>query len=140
MMLAAGKQVYLIDRMNEIRYCNIVLPTRADPQKRHDMTLLDGELVEDTVGDKLKLRYLVYDAVAINGIDVSRKNLLARLELAHKELIQPKQKQLTEQREAAAKTLTATDSAAQPSDSNSGTGVTKATSPPGEPFEIYIKV
>lgn len=47
-------------------------------------SLLDGELITDHVGEEKRLRYLVYDAVVIEGESVKEGSLLERLKAAQK--------------------------------------------------------
>jgi len=121
--------VYLLDRSEEVMQCSVTLPTRdrstggqlptADdgrPLKTHHDTLLDGELVEDVAkpsngggsADR-RLRFLIYDAIAINGVSVVKENLLERLKKALVEVVEPRRQWMV-QNEA-----------------------------PNEPFEIFLK-
>lgn len=52
--------------------CAILFPQKGGTEKMHHFTLLDGEMVIDTLPDtqKQERRYLVYDMMAINQVSL----------------------------------------------------------------------
>jgi mRNA guanylyltransferase len=74
---------YLIDRKNDYYYIpGIHLPHQSDPtfEKFHKDTLLDGELVRDHLrSGQEKLRYYVFDCLALDGEVLSTKTFDKRI-------------------------------------------------------------
>ncbi|EKG12117.1 mRNA capping enzyme [Macrophomina phaseolina MS6] len=73
---------YLIDRKNDYYYVpNLHFPRPEDPTftKFHTGTIVDGELVYDQEADGLKLRFLVFDCLALDGISQTERQLDKRL-------------------------------------------------------------
>jgi mRNA guanylyltransferase len=74
---------YLIDRKNDYYFVQgLHLPHHADPtfRKFHTGTLLDGELVLDKLKDGTrKLRYLVFDLIALDGELITMKTFDKRI-------------------------------------------------------------
>lgn len=77
---------YLIDRKNDFYYQpDAHFPRMGDPtfQKFHDRTLLDGELVVDTLetpdGPEQRLRYLVFDLIVLDSDVILGRPLNTRL-------------------------------------------------------------
>eukprot|EP00914_Ancora_sagittata_P020132 GHVO01039907.1.p2 GENE.GHVO01039907.1~~GHVO01039907.1.p2 ORF type:complete len:455 (+),score=98.03 GHVO01039907.1:53-1417(+) len=89
LLLAASKNVFLIDRKQTVLCVEMHLPV-IDSEDPHQRTLLDGELVTDTVGGQKRVRFLVYDAISINKIPCLRYDLITRLKLAYEEVIKPR--------------------------------------------------
>lgn len=80
-----------------VRCLDIQLPCRFAPQKRHHLTLLDGELVTDTVPstqpgypEERVVRYLIYDGITICGQSIMELNLLDRLARVYTDVIEPR--------------------------------------------------
>jgi len=50
----------------------ISLASKGVAEKTHHFTLLDGEMIIDTLPDskKQERRYLIYDLMAVNGVSV----------------------------------------------------------------------
>lgn len=93
MLLIYKKHCYLIDRMFNIYRVQITLPDMDNT------SLLDGELILDTSPNpksKGTIRYLVYDAVQVKGVNVAKETLLYRLKSAFVELIRPRQRASTD--------------------------------------------
>lgn len=104
-LLAHEGRVYLIDRRVRFWLCPIQLPLpSSDPRAPgwHHNTLLDGELVVDTVetppGEGAggaartpRMRYLIYDAMRIGGEDLTHRTLLYRLRRALTDVVLPKE-------------------------------------------------
>ncbi|KAH1265811.1 mRNA-capping enzyme [Glycine max] len=76
MMLITMDGCYLIDRSFNFRRVQMRFPCRSTNdglgEKTHHFTLLDGEMVIDTLPDsqKQERRYLIYDLMAINQVSV----------------------------------------------------------------------
>ncbi|KAL0259784.1 Dcp1p-Dcp2p decapping enzyme complex alpha subunit [Diplodia seriata] len=73
---------YLIDRKNDYYFVpNLHFPRHDDPsyQTFHTGTIVDGELVYDQEPGGLKLRFLVFDCLAIDGKSQTEKPLDKRL-------------------------------------------------------------
>ncbi|KAK2156753.1 hypothetical protein LSH36_206g04070 [Paralvinella palmiformis] len=92
MMLIEGKdQVYCIDRDNTVFHIpNLVFPKRKDLNSHVGGTLIDGEMIIDKVDDKPIPRYLIYDIIKFEGIDVGGTELSRRFLCINKELIGPR--------------------------------------------------
>ncbi|XP_058080424.1 uncharacterized protein LOC131228639 isoform X3 [Magnolia sinica] len=83
MMLITSEGCYLIDRNFCFRRVQMRFPLKPTnegnrSERTHDLTLLDGEMILDTVPttQKLERRYLIYDLMALNSqsvIEVRRK-------------------------------------------------------------------
>eukprot|EP00405_Crypthecodinium_cohnii_P049724 CAMPEP_0206608212 /NCGR_PEP_ID=MMETSP0325_2-20121206/52819_1 /ASSEMBLY_ACC=CAM_ASM_000347 /TAXON_ID=2866 /ORGANISM="Crypthecodinium cohnii, Strain Seligo" /LENGTH=673 /DNA_ID=CAMNT_0054125789 /DNA_START=90 /DNA_END=2111 /DNA_ORIENTATION=- len=105
LLLAFEGRVYLIDRVPQVWLCPLQLPLPPNHPRGpgwHHNTLLDGELVLDSVmkagrptGEKC-LRYLVYDVVSINGEDLTHRTLIHRLRRALSDVVLPKESLLRE--------------------------------------------
>ena len=80
---ADGEIHYLIDRKNDYYYVpglHFPLPSDESFKKSHTDTIIDGELVLDTVSPGKKvLRYLVFDCLVIGKKSVMEKTLDKRL-------------------------------------------------------------
>lgn len=107
LLFAASDKVFLIDRLETVRCLDMHLPCRFTPQKKHHLTLLDGELVTDTIPStepgsppKKVARYLVYDGVKINGQSIMELNLLDRLAKIFSDVIKPRLQYMESQAEA----------------------------------------
>ncbi|KAI5821028.1 mRNA capping enzyme, catalytic domain-containing protein [Pyronema omphalodes] len=73
---------YLIDRKNEYYWVpglHFPLPNDKTFQKFHTETIIDGELVIDTIGGKKILKYLVFDCLVIDNKSVMERTLDKRL-------------------------------------------------------------
>lgn len=92
MMLIEGKdQVYCIDRDNTVFHIpNLVFPKRKDLTSYVSGTLIDGEMIIDKVDGKPIPRYLIYDIIKFEGIDVGGTELNRRFLCINKELIGPR--------------------------------------------------
>eukprot|EP00919_Chromeraceae_sp_WS-2016_P013657 GHVR01032179.1.p1 GENE.GHVR01032179.1~~GHVR01032179.1.p1 ORF type:complete len:479 (+),score=84.68 GHVR01032179.1:226-1662(+) len=104
--LIMNKCLYLIDRKYLIKEFNqFKFPLGSDSSKEHHCTLLDGELVDDFLipqshvstsilepHDKAptRTRFLIFDVMRVNGLDVCELNLLDRLRILYEELIIPR--------------------------------------------------
>ncbi|PAA72841.1 hypothetical protein BOX15_Mlig010591g1 [Macrostomum lignano] len=92
MMAVLGRgEVYAIDRDNSVFLVpNLEFPSRKDPSKHVADTVLDGELVIDTVQGAAIPRYLIYDAVQFESQPVGRCPFARRLQCIELELIGPR--------------------------------------------------
>ncbi|PON42324.1 mRNA capping enzyme, bifunctional [Parasponia andersonii] len=103
MMLITRDGVYLIDRSFNFRRVRMRFPCKpikdfgyGDKIKTHHYTLLDGEMVIDTVllpglkEKKPERRYLVYDLMVINNVSVIDRPFHERWSMVEKQVIQPR--------------------------------------------------
>ncbi|KAI9826305.1 MAG: Dcp1p-Dcp2p decapping enzyme complex alpha subunit [Thelocarpon impressellum] len=74
---------YLIDRRNDFYYvAGLHFPVPGDPsfQNFHVGTIIDGELVNDALGDgAVQLKYLVFDCLMLDGNSLMHRTLDKRL-------------------------------------------------------------
>ncbi|KAK7349950.1 hypothetical protein VNO77_07876 [Canavalia gladiata] len=96
MMLITMDGCYLIDRTFTFRRVQMRFPCRSTNdglgEKTHHFTLLDGEMVIDTLPDsqKQERRYLIYDLMAINQVSVIERPFYERWKMLEKEVIEPR--------------------------------------------------
>ncbi|KAJ4898297.1 mRNA capping enzyme family protein [Raphanus sativus] len=96
MMLLTMDGCYLVDRSFRFRRVQMRFPfkhpTEGISDKVHHFTLLDGEMIIDTLPDKQRQerRYLIYDMVAINGQSVVERPFYERWKMLEKEVIDPR--------------------------------------------------
>ncbi|KAK4268654.1 hypothetical protein QN277_025274 [Acacia crassicarpa] len=96
MMLITMDGCYLIDRSFNFRRVQMRFPCRGTndvlAEKTHHYTLLDGEMIIDTLPDskKQERRYLIYDMIAINHISVIERPFYERWKMLEKEVIEPR--------------------------------------------------
>ncbi|CAH9147760.1 unnamed protein product [Cuscuta epithymum] len=94
MMLITMDGCYLIDRKFEFRRIQMRFPCRLSKEglveKYHHFTLLDGEMIIDTVPDtqKQERRYLIYDMMAINHMPIVERPFHERWRMIEKEIIE----------------------------------------------------
>ncbi|KAK2196612.1 bifunctional Thioredoxin-like superfamily/mRNA capping enzyme [Babesia duncani] len=93
LLFAASGCVFLIGRKEEVHKINIRLPVRGASSELQQLTLLDGEVVWDTLFEDNVIihcaRYLVYDAIVIHRHHMHNYNLIDRLCSAYSDVIQP---------------------------------------------------
>lgn len=96
-----GAASFLIDRKNNYHHVDIPFPL-PDSLKSpggfefHSETLLDGEMVISNDGSRKSLRYLVFDAIAINGKSVVHDNFSKRLGFFSRDVLEPYKKFMRE--------------------------------------------
>ncbi|XP_052175702.1 uncharacterized protein LOC127790300 [Diospyros lotus] len=96
MMLITVDGCYLIDRNFNFRRVQMRFPCKSTseslPEKVHHYTLLDGEMIIDTLPNskKQERRYLIYDLMAINYISVIERPFYERWKMLEKEVIEPR--------------------------------------------------
>ncbi|KAI3840521.1 hypothetical protein MKX03_014220 [Papaver bracteatum] len=93
MMLITSDGCFLIDRNFNFRRVQMrfsVKPTNG--RDTHNLTLLDGEMVIDTLPDTLKTerRYLIYDLMAIDSVSIMERPFCERWKMLEKEVIEPR--------------------------------------------------
>ncbi|AFZ79231.1 mRNA capping enzyme, putative [Theileria equi strain WA] len=93
LLLSASGSIFLIGRLEEVHQINMKLPLRGNPSEFQQLTLLDGEVVNDkyTVDGvvKYRRRYLCYDAICIHKNSLKHLNLLERLSMAYTDIMVP---------------------------------------------------
>ncbi|KAL7626836.1 Dcp1p-Dcp2p decapping enzyme complex alpha subunit [Parahypoxylon ruwenzoriense] len=91
---------YLIDRKNDYWFINagsLHFPLPQNQQAFHTGTLLDGELVMDTLSDgRREPRYLVFDCLALDGQSLMSRELSKRLGYFQEQVFKPYKKLLEE--------------------------------------------
>ncbi|KAL6987730.1 mRNA guanylyltransferase [Sarracenia purpurea var. burkii] len=96
MMLITVDGCYLIDRNFNFRRVQMRFPCKganeALAERTHHYTLLDGEMIIDTLPDshKQERRYLIYDLMAINHVSVRKLPFYERWKMLEKEVIEPR--------------------------------------------------
>ncbi|CDP06519.1 unnamed protein product [Coffea canephora] len=96
MMLITMDGCYLIDRHFQFRRVQMRFPCRHTnegiAEKTHHFTLLDGEMIIDTMPDsqKQERRYLIYDMMAINSVSLIERPFYERWKMLEKEIIEPR--------------------------------------------------
>ncbi|XP_077253045.1 uncharacterized protein LOC143892358 isoform X2 [Tasmannia lanceolata] len=96
MMLITCDGCFLIDRNFSFRRVQMRFPLRQTNEglneKTHHLTLLDGEMIIDTVPttQKMERRYLIYDLMALNMQSVVERPFYERWKLLEKEVIEPR--------------------------------------------------
>ncbi|KAG8374389.1 hypothetical protein BUALT_Bualt11G0126800 [Buddleja alternifolia] len=98
MMLITMDGCYLVDRHFNFRRVQMRFPCGHANEKGmtekmyHHFTLLDGEMVIDTVPDSKKheRRYLIYDMMAINQVSIVERPFYERWKMLEKEVIEPR--------------------------------------------------
>ncbi|PRQ43021.1 putative mRNA (guanine-N(7)-)-methyltransferase [Rosa chinensis] len=96
MMLITMDGCFLIDRSFNFRRVQMRFPCKhtndVSADKVHHFTLLDGEMVIDTVPDsqKQERRYLIYDMMAINHVSLIERPFYERWKMLEKEVIEPR--------------------------------------------------
>ncbi|XWS55565.1 hypothetical protein CRYUN_Cryun09bG0011100 [Craigia yunnanensis] len=96
MMLITVDGCYLIDRSFNFRRVQMRFPCRHPPEgigdRTHHFTLLDGEMIIDTMPDprKQERRYLIYDMMALNLTSVIERPFYERWKMLEKEVIEPR--------------------------------------------------
>ncbi|KAL6528655.1 hypothetical protein OROMI_029300 [Orobanche minor] len=98
MMLITVDGCYLIDRHFSFRRVQMRFPCRhaneggAAEKMCHHFTLLDGEMIIDTLPDshKQERRYLIYDMMAINQVSIVERPFYERWNMLETEVIQPR--------------------------------------------------
>ncbi|GBE58996.1 mRNA capping enzyme [Babesia ovata] len=98
LLLAASGAIYLIGRNEEVHYVPIHLPVRGNPSETQQLTLLDGEIVVDTMhvnGVEVQHpRFMCYDGVYVQRRSLRELNFLDRLSIVYTDVILPYQKSL----------------------------------------------
>ncbi|WRX23035.1 Dual specificity phosphatase [Theobroma cacao] len=96
MMLITVDGCYLIDRSFNFRRVQMRFPSKHPPEgigdRTHHFTLLDGEMVIDTMPDsqKQERRYLIYDMMALNHVPIIERPFCERWKMLEKEVIEPR--------------------------------------------------
>ncbi|CAL4067552.1 unnamed protein product, partial [Meganyctiphanes norvegica] len=98
MMLINGRrEIYFADRDNSVFHApEVEFRSKYDLDCHLQNTLLDGEMVIDELpsGEKFP-RFLIYDALRVNGRDVMNDNFNMRFERIYTDLIHPRNAAIT---------------------------------------------
>lgn len=90
MLLLSPDGCYLIDRSFKFRRVQMRFPCK-NMNEFHQYTLLDGEMIIDTVSPrKQERRYLIYDLIAINRISIMERPFYERWKMIEKEVVEPR--------------------------------------------------
>nr|KAG5691358.1 hypothetical protein BaRGS_033407 [Batillaria attramentaria] len=89
LMLIDGRdQVYMIDRDNAVFHVpGLEFPKRKDLNSHLHSTLVDGEMILDKVEEQQVARFLVYDIIKFEGLDVGKTDFDRRLLCIEKEIV-----------------------------------------------------
>ena len=89
MMLINGKdEIYLINKENSVyKVSGLTFLHRKDQNKHLTDTLVDGEMVIDTVNGNKVPRYLIFDIIKYEGNEVGKCPLNTRLFCIEKEIV-----------------------------------------------------
>ncbi|XP_075213048.1 RNA guanylyltransferase and 5'-phosphatase mRNA capping enzyme [Lycorma delicatula] len=98
MLILKENDIFFIDRDNSIfQVEGLRFPSRKNPQRHLTNTLLDGEMVIDRHEGKDIPRYLVYDVIQCDGIDMSNNRFHpVRLTCIEIDIIKPRTKAMFE--------------------------------------------
>lgn len=94
-LFVASGTTFFIDRNYEIYKRNMHVPMKEDLNKHQQLTLLDGELVEDVIYneemgiEEKKFVYLIYDGLYIHRKNITNLSYLDRLKHVYNEVIVP---------------------------------------------------
>ncbi|SBS87582.1 mRNA-capping enzyme subunit alpha, putative [Plasmodium ovale] len=97
-LFIASNTTFLIDRNYEIFKNDMHIPTIDNLKAKQQLTLLDGELVEDTIFNEKegivqkKIVYLIYDGLFIQRRDITNLSYLDRLTNVYNFIITPLKK------------------------------------------------
>ncbi|KAL7668311.1 hypothetical protein ACOME3_009017 [Neoechinorhynchus agilis] len=91
-------EIYMIDRRNSIfKVKNLTFVTNRGTTDHLRQTLLDGEMVEDVVGDTRIPRFLIFDVLAFDGHPAGKElDYDKRSELIWREIMQPRYRAIIE--------------------------------------------
>ncbi|KMS97069.1 hypothetical protein BVRB_7g179300 [Beta vulgaris subsp. vulgaris] len=90
MLLLCPDGAYLVDRNFKFRRVQMRFPCK-NMTELHQYTLLDGEMIIDTVSpQRQERRYLIYDLIAINRVSLAERPFYERWKLIEKEVVEPR--------------------------------------------------
>ncbi|KAK1444601.1 mRNA-capping enzyme like protein [Babesia gibsoni] len=93
LLLAASGAIYLIGRNDEVHHVAMRLPVRGNIAESQQITLLDGEIVIDTVNSDGILferpRFMCYDGIYVQRRSLKHLNFLERLSIVYTDVILP---------------------------------------------------
>ncbi|XP_021753647.1 mRNA-capping enzyme-like isoform X2 [Chenopodium quinoa] len=90
MLLLCPDGAYLVDRSFKFRRVQMRFPCK-NMTDLHQYTLLDGEMVIDTINpQRQERRYLIYDLIAINRVSLAERPFYERWKLIEKEVVEPR--------------------------------------------------
>ncbi|XP_015894469.3 uncharacterized protein LOC107428455 [Ziziphus jujuba] len=105
MMLITIDGCYLIDRNFNFRRAHMRFPLadqKSHHHHNHHYTLLDGEMVIDTLPDshKQERRYLIYDMMVVNNVSVIERPFHERWMMLEKQVIVPRRNERVKLRDS----------------------------------------
>jgi len=99
MLVLKEGEVYCLDRDNSVfQVDGLKFPHRKAPNRHLCNTLLDGEMVIDKHQGHNIPRYLAYDIVKCDGMDVSKMKFPLRLKVIEVDIVGPRNKAISEGR------------------------------------------
>jgi len=91
MMICGPLEIYLFDRDFSVFVApDLKFPRRKNLDEHITDTLVDGELVMDKEGETYHPRFLIYDIIRFQGLDVGNTDLDRRFLCIDKEIIAPR--------------------------------------------------
>ncbi|XP_013383469.1 mRNA-capping enzyme [Lingula anatina] len=92
LMLIDGKnRIFMVDRDNCVFHVtNLCFPKRKNLEAHISKTLVDGEMIMDEVDGKSVPRYLIYDIIRFEDVNVGGADFDRRLLCINKEIVQPR--------------------------------------------------
>ncbi|KAJ6222243.1 hypothetical protein RDWZM_000788 [Blomia tropicalis] len=91
LMIIGENEMYFIDRNFRVYQLVHVKFLKKNTNESLNNTLLDGEMVIDTVNGKKYSRYLIYDIIYIDNQNVSGYNFRERLDFIYKQVFMPRE-------------------------------------------------
>ncbi|EDO08172.1 mRNA capping enzyme catalytic domain family protein [Babesia bovis T2Bo] len=101
LLLAASGAIYLIGRDEGVYHVPVRLPVRGNLTESQQITLLDGEIVLDTVEidgiETQQPRFMCYDGIYVQRRSLKELNFLERISIVYTDVIQPYAKSIKSQ-------------------------------------------
>lgn len=84
--------VYLIDRKNDFWHIgnkNLHFPQAQDHLRHHNRTIIDGELVFDHEDGKQVPRFLIFDCLVLDGLNLTQRSYDKRIGYVQENIVKP---------------------------------------------------
>lgn len=94
-----AEAVYLIDRKNDFWHIgneSLHFPQDKNNQAHHDNTIIDGELVFDHEDGKQVPRFLIFDCLVIDGLNLTQRSYDKRIAYVKEHIVKPYKRLLDE--------------------------------------------